>query len=113
MTANLIYSCNVCGKSKAEVNHWFIVILGTEFVEFSGKPITLAGEHSDRFFVVFRWSDSLAFHRGAHHVCGQEHATQLVSRWLHNGTFEKESAKEAPSPPAPSQPAGEPFRKGA
>lgn len=87
------WKCDVCGKDKAEVNHWFIVIRGGDVPIPKGAPqdgtLYLMGQNFESIFLIFLWDDSLAAFPNVHHVCGQDHALQLASRWMHNGTLEK------------------------
>lgn len=82
----LIYKCDVCGKTKAEVNHWYLVSLGAQCL---GKDVTLLGQSGEHLIVIFRWENGLARDSRVKHVCGQEHAIVLASRWMHSGGFEK------------------------
>jgi len=62
--------CDICGKQKADVNHWWLFgvmnVLGTEdvYTSFEAKP----------------WIESEA--EWMRHACGQECLTQAVNRWM-------------------------------
>lgn len=84
---DLIYKCDVCRKAKEEVNHWFIVIRGADIK--APNYDSILGQKFNSVFLVFQWGENLAATEIAHHVCGQAHALELASRWMHNGTLER------------------------
>lgn len=55
-------TCDVCGKQKQQVNHWWLI-----------------AEFEDSIHVS-KWRDDDA--EGEKHVCGQECAIKSVSEWL-------------------------------
>jgi hypothetical protein len=60
------YICDVegCGKKKGEINHWYAV------------------ERLVANCVVHRWHEDPLKIPNLQHACGQEHALQLVSKWM-------------------------------
>ena len=54
---NTVYMCDVCGKVKGKVNHWWVVCLG------AGDPLRM---------VILPWTDASAVHDDFIHLCGQE-----------------------------------------
>jgi len=96
---NSTYKCDICGKEKGEVNHWFIVIRGVDIAEISKnvgcKPDFLLGQSFEKIFLVFQWNDELAKSEFANHACGQDHVGVLASRWMHDGTLDKPMTEKA------------------
>ncbi len=69
------YACDICGKQKGDVNHWWV---GTA---------TEIGSH--RSFVVYPWPcgrGEVAVGKRVNHLCGQQCAIQAVSEWLQANT---------------------------
>lgn len=72
MAVSSTYKCDICGKLKAEVNHWYV-----------GSEISPANEGDVS-------ADSLGIHRwpkyrdaaGAKHLCGAECVIKYVNEFL-------------------------------
>jgi len=67
-------TCDVCGKSRGEVNHWYLRIPSTVWRE-PGRPNPLA-------FVLAEWDDEIAREPGVGHLCGAGCAATALSRAL-------------------------------
>lgn len=60
-------TCDVCGKVKGQVNHWWIADIVMNFQ-------------------LFTWSDDGAKQNNHIHLCGQECAVKKMSEWMRNAT---------------------------
>lgn len=60
--------CDVCGKQKQDVNHWWIFDPPNE-----GQELFLLAKWSDERAVTYR------------HACGQECVIKAVSEWMQKG----------------------------
>jgi len=54
-------TCDVCGKAKCEVNHWWLYGTSKSAIE------------------IIPWDEQK---RGWNHACGQECVIQAVNRWM-------------------------------
>lgn len=69
------YVCDSCGISKKEANHWFLLLV-------------LLGKDGPNSFAAFPLQQDLSFGPLAEmpaHVCGEDCAAKLFSRWLVTG----------------------------
>ena len=83
------YKCDTCGKEKQAVNHWYLVLSFDEFASMLDKHLVL--RFSTKWLqgaLVLQWDDELANHSNVRHVCGQDHAVGLLSRWMHYQSFD-------------------------
>lgn len=64
------FTCDICGKEKQDVNHWFVF----NDAAYSGDELGIA---------VFQWHEPLS---GYQHLCGQECVIKAVSKWMQNLT---------------------------
>jgi hypothetical protein len=76
MAAQITINCDVCGKQKGEVNHWFVIDVDSE------------GCHIQEFGVTDLNPENR--NRTMKDVCGAECAIKVVQRFLGNGTLEEE-----------------------
>lgn len=58
-------TCNVCGKQKREVNHWWV-----------------AYESQGVGFMLSPWNENLARNDIVQSLCGQECVIKAVSEWM-------------------------------
>jgi hypothetical protein len=66
------WGCNVCQKRRdSDVNHWWILFLGSPGI------------------LLAPYDDALAGRPEAAHACGQDHALVLVTRYMTQGNFDK------------------------
>lgn len=63
------YKCDNCGAARKEANHWFRLFSGPNHVELRRWDTDSAGEFG--------------------HVCGQECAFAMLTRWIATGKFER------------------------
>lgn len=61
------YKCDVCGKQKGDVNHWFVVVSATSFLAIRPWPKEP--------------NDAMTFD-GTAHLCGAECVQKMVSQFL-------------------------------
>lgn len=57
-------TCDVCGKVKQDVNHWWIV------------------KRTAMDFTLLPWGSGAIKNSIAHHLCGQECVTKSASQWM-------------------------------
>jgi hypothetical protein len=57
------YTCEICGRKRTEVNHWWMAIA-------TGAALTLRP-----------WDDDLAAHIAMKHLCGATHRDLFIARW--------------------------------
>lgn len=62
-------TCDVCGKQKGAVNHWYLI------KKHEVMPV----------FEVMPWHDSIAENINFGHLCGQECTVKLLSEWMQKG----------------------------
>lgn len=71
MSETRAYTCEICGQLQQDSQGWLLV----------------RSEHSSDRVSVLRWDERRARERATHHVCGAEHARELVARWVFSGTL--------------------------
>lgn len=65
------FACDVCKKRRsADFNNWYLL-----------RPISGGGVDIDH------WDDERAKFPDIAHACGQDHAQQLIARWMSRGDF--------------------------
>jgi hypothetical protein len=67
------YACDECGKAKAAVNHWMVVIAPRD------RPEAM---------LIIPWDEQAAKERDAKHLCGQGCCHSLVDRFLTTGSLD-------------------------
>lgn len=77
------FFCDVCGKIKQQVNHWWIVYTGSDSFELAG------------------WDAETAKESGIEALCGQECAAKALSQWMQSQSSPP-SAQEARPEPDPA-----------
>ena len=68
------FSCDVCGRAKGAVNHWWI--------------ISLTSATSAEQLVISAWNDDLASDPAVRHSCGNSCTQKMVERWLATGNVD-------------------------
>lgn len=63
MAKGTVYTCDICGKHKQAVNHWYL-------------SASVVG------FTLQRWSDEIADCEGIKHYCGQECSLKATAKWM-------------------------------
>ena len=83
MVWDVSFTCDICGKSKGEANHWWMAALGSvPCFEDDGKGIR------DQRFTLMRWSRSDSQNPDMYHLCGQGCALQAMERYMTEGTID-------------------------
>src|SRR3954468_15684293 len=83
MTWTESFTCNICGKAKGSVDHWWIA-----WVE-SVQPSDV--ESPKPKFQLLPWSELMARHPDVVHLCGAGCAMKETERWM---TGVSEAARE-------------------
>lgn len=65
MAKREVFTCNVCGKDKQAINHWWI-----------------AYKSNGIGFMLSPWNESLARNDEVQSLCGQECLIKAVSLWM-------------------------------
>lgn len=74
MTWTESFTCNICGKSKGAVDHWWVA-----WVE-SISPSDAEGPKPK--FQLLPWSELMARHPEVIHLCGAGCALKEAERWM-------------------------------
>lgn len=90
MAYKMTVSCDICGKDKAEVNHWFKVWIDSMVFK------TTSFENKTKSFENFVLNKEDAHVKD---VCGTEHAMVMYNRFLANGTLEADKLFSIPGQP--------------
>ena len=69
------YQCDVCGKQKGTVNHWWIISIETEGWYKGGESFEGAS------FLLCEWNDH-AKNAGVIHLCGSECVNKRLSQFM-------------------------------
>jgi len=79
MAIKTVIICDVCGKERGSVNHWFTLDL-----------------HSNGVLDVVHGTSLISDGENIRQVCGQEHALLLISRFLSGKTLDLEACLPLP-----------------
>ncbi len=79
MVWDVMFSCDICGKTKGEANHWWLAMLAPH------PPETA---ESDARFTLLRWSRAESQGEAMYHLCGQGCAMQAMERFMTEGTID-------------------------
>ena len=74
MTWTESFTCNICGKSKKEVDHWWIAWVETV------QPSDV--EEAKPKFQLLPWSELMGRHPDVIHLCGAGCALKETERWM-------------------------------
>lgn len=74
MVWDVSFTCDICGKKKAEANHWWMVLLGDVPCYESDQP--------HQRFTLLPWSPAESRNADMLHVCGQGCAIKAVERFM-------------------------------
>ncbi len=79
---DVTFSCDICGKSKGEANHWWMAMLVPPPLEngTTGSP--------EGRFTLMRWSRSGSQNESMYHLCGQGCALQAMERFMTEGAID-------------------------
>jgi len=74
MTWTESFACNICGKSKGSVDHWWLAWVDsvTPSEDEDAKPK----------FQLLSWSELMARHPEVIHLCGAGCALKETERWM-------------------------------
>lgn len=87
------YECDVCGAQKKKTNRWWLVRASACPAKIEGT-IQVLGPHESiqvrtvSGVQVLGWDGELADQPDVRHVCGEQHAQELVARFMQGGTLE-------------------------
>jgi hypothetical protein len=70
------FRCDICGKEKGQVNHWWMMWLLPKLLPY-GAAVHIQG-----------WEDRDAPIEGRKHLCGQECTHKMLDRFLTTGSME-------------------------
>lgn len=76
MTWTETFNCDICGKQKGSVDHWWLA--WTEGV----SPYPQAPQRE--MLKIYPWENMMAHDADAKHLCGQACLQKLVDRWMNS-----------------------------
>ncbi len=82
MVWDVSFTCDICGKTKGEANHWWM-----------GSLATAHGLESDERglrFTLMQWIKSESRDPEIYHFCGQGCAMQAAERYMNEGAIDAE-----------------------
>ncbi len=83
MVWDVAFTCDICGKSKGEANHWWMAALGqVPCFEEDGK------DPREQRFTLMRWSRTESQNPDMYHLCGQGCALQAMERFMTEGAID-------------------------
>jgi hypothetical protein len=74
MTWTESFTCNICGKAKGSVDHWWVAWVETV------SPSDV--EEPKPKFQLLPWSELMARHPDVTHLCGAGCALKEAERWM-------------------------------
>jgi hypothetical protein len=80
MVWDVTFSCDICGRKKADANHWWMFMLGD-------VPCFDEGQPSQRF-TLLPWNFAESRRPEMRHLCGQGCAMQALERFMTNQAIE-------------------------
>ena len=80
MTWDEAFTCDVCGREKRVVNHWWMVRLGEADCCEEDQPL--------RSFILLPWDASVCRSPGIYHLCGGNCATKAMERFMTTGSLD-------------------------
>jgi hypothetical protein len=75
MTWTETFHCEICGKQKGSVDHWWLV-----WADKYRPPYQDATEHP--ILKIYPWETMSAHDADVKHLCGQACLQTLVARWM-------------------------------
>lgn len=79
------FTCDICGTSKLESNHWWMITLGDMPCFQEDLPA--------RHFTLTPWDEDASRNPGIHHICGEGCATKALERFMSTGNVVHEGSK--------------------
>jgi hypothetical protein len=89
MVWDVSFTCDICGKKKADANHWWMITLGE-------VPCFEADQPNQRF-TLMPWNALESRNTSLYHVCGQGCAMKAMERFMSKGTIVQETLAAAAS----------------
>jgi hypothetical protein len=80
MVWDVSFSCDICGKTKGESNHWWMAT--------AGPPVCSEEQESADRFTLLPWSAESCCSSELHHLCGQSCAMQALARFMTFGSLQ-------------------------
>ena len=81
MVWDVSFTCDICGKTKGEANHWWMVALGA-------IPCFDADPRNTRF-TLMPWNLLESRNPDMYHLCGQGCAMQAMERYMTEGAIDE------------------------
>ena len=82
MSWDVSFTCDICGKTKGEANHWWMASLGTL------NSFEDAGDARQLRFTLMRWTGAESRNPDIYHLCGQGCAMQAAERFMTEGALD-------------------------
>jgi hypothetical protein len=79
MVWDVSFTCDICGKKKAEANHWWMVALGDVPCFEQDQP--------HQRFTLMPWNPAESRNTDIYHLCGQQCATLAMTRFMSDGVI--------------------------
>ena len=79
MTWDEAFTCDVCGREKRVVNHWWLVRLEAVDCCEEDQPL--------RSFTLLPWDAGLCRSPEIYHLCGGSCATKALERFMTSGSI--------------------------
>ncbi len=83
MVWDVSFTCDICGKTKGEANHWWLASL-------TGNPAYPEDARALRF-TLMRWHVAESRTPEVYHLCGQGCAMQAAERFMTEGAIDAEA----------------------
>jgi hypothetical protein len=83
MVWDVSFTCDVCGKKKADANHWWMVLLGDVPCYEQDQP--------HQRFTILPWNAAESRNTDMLHVCGQGCAMKALERFMTSGAVVPDS----------------------
>jgi hypothetical protein len=79
MVWDVSFTCDICGKKKADANHWWMVVLGDVPCFEQDQP--------HQRFTLMPWNPAESRNPDMYHLCGQGCAAQAMTRFMSDGVI--------------------------
>lgn len=83
MVWDVSFTCDICGKTKGEANHWWMASLGP-LPCFEDDAVALR-------FTLMRWNAEESRNPAMYHLCGQGCAMLAAERYMTEGAIDAEA----------------------
>lgn len=75
MTWTETFHCEICGKQKGSVDHWWLAWTDRYKAPYEGSP-------ERPMLKIYPWENMCAHDADVKHLCGQACLQTLVARWM-------------------------------